>query len=415
MLRQIQQIAAMQVRKMNPKNLSVQAVVRTEFGRWLIVALAAIFLAACSSKEIDLDVEPVELVKFKPAFKVRKAWSKGVGDSSEFLRLALRPSTDGTLVYAAAHDGKIVALNAETGKRIWGENTKLPLSAGPGTDGKLVVAGSNDGDVVALDAATGEERWRVRVTSEVLAVPAVADDKVLLRTVNGKLSALAAIDGTQVWSIQQSMPKLSVRGVSSPIIARGMVISGFDNGRVAAFNLADGGVVWDVLLEPPSGRTEVERLVDINSDVQAAGPDVYAVGYQGRLGSIAIESGQLLWSQELSSHSGLCVDSNNIYVTDQKSEIVALSRGSGREIWRSKVVRNRDATAPIAYAGSIVVGDFEGYVHFLDAATGDLQARVKAGGKRITSQPLVVNDLLYVMNDGGGLVAFRSPKPAQGE
>jgi outer membrane protein assembly factor BamB len=244
------------------------------------------------------------------------------------------------------------------------------------------------------------------VTSEVLATPALVDDKVLLRTVNGKLTALFAIDGSQAWSIQQSMPRLSVRGTSSPVIARGKVVSGFDNGRVAAFASADGEVLWDILLEPPSGRTEVERLVDINSDVQAVGDDVYAVGYQGRLGAISLETGQLLWSRELSSTNGLCVDSNSIYVTDQESELVALSRGSGREIWRSKVLRNRDVTAPTAFGSSIVAGDFEGYLHWFDAATGDMQARSRAGSDRITSQPLALNDMLYVMNDAGKLYAF---------
>ncbi len=374
--------------------------------RWLILLLAGVLIGACSSKEVDLEAEPAELVKFDAAFKVRKVWSKGIGEGAESLRLALRPATDGTRIYAAAHDGNIQAFDALSGKRSWSTKTKLPLSAGPGTDGNLLIAGSSNGDVIALDANTGEERWRVRVTSEVLAVPALADEKVLLRTVNGKLTALAAEDGTQSWSIQQMMPRLSVRGTSSPIIARGMVVSGFDNGHIAAFNVADGDVIWDLLLEPPSGRTEIERLVDINSDVQAAGGDIYAVGYQGRLGSIAMDTGQLLWSRELSSHSGLCVDTNNIYVTDQSSEIVALSRGTGREIWRSKSLRNRDVSAPIAFAGSIVVGDFEGYLHWFDAATGDLQARTKAGSDRITSQPLVLNDLLYVLNDKGTLFAF---------
>jgi outer membrane protein assembly factor BamB len=387
---------------------------QTRFGSSILLAVVVLVLGACSSKEVDPDKLPAELVSFEPAFKVRRTWSAGIGDSAEFLRLALRPSSDGTVVYAAAHDGVIAAINAETGRRVWTRKTKLPLSAGPGTDGKLVVAGSNDGDVIAVEAETGAERWRVRVTSEVLSAPAVAEDRVFLRTVNGKLSALSAVDGSQIWSIQQSMPRLSVRGASAPVIARGKVISGFDNGKVSAFAADDGAVLWDVLLDPPSGRTEIERLADINSDVQAAGGDVYAVGYQGRLGSIVLDSGQLLWSQELSSHSGLCVDNNNIYVTDQHSEVIALSRASGREIWRSKLVRNRDATAPAAYQGSIIVGDFEGFVHFFDPATGELQARIKAGGDRITSQPLVVNDMFYVMNDGGGLYAFRAEIP-QGE
>ena len=374
--------------------------------RWFLIALMSIALSACSSKEIDLEIEPAELVDIDPAFKLRKVWSKSVGDGAESLRLALRPATDGVRIYAASHEGHILAFDALTGKRTWKAKTELPLSAGPGTDGKLVVAGSSDGDVIAVDAATGEQRWHVRVTSEVLATPALVDDKVFLRTVNGKLTALFAIDGSQAWSIQQSMPRLSVRGTSSPVIARGNVVSGFDNGRVAAFTPVDGGVLWDILLEPPSGRTEIERLVDINSDVQVVGDDVYAVGYQGRLGAISLDTGQLLWSRELSSINGLCVDSSSIYVTDQKSELVALSRGSGREIWRSKVIRNRDVSAPTAFGSSIVAGDFEGYLHWFDAATGDMQARSRAGGDRITSQPLALNDMLYVLNDAGKLYAF---------
>jgi outer membrane protein assembly factor BamB len=162
-----------------------------------------------------------------------------------------------------------------------------------------------------------------------------------------------------------------------------------------------------VLFELPSGRSEIERLSDVNSTVQVAGGDVYAISYQGRLGAIAIESGQLLWTREISSYSGLAVDVSTIFVTDQFSELVALSRGSGRELWRKKTLRNRDVSAPAVFGSSVVVGDFEGYLHWFDIETGDQQARIKAGSKRITSQPLVVNDILYVMSDNGSIYAFR--------
>lgn len=268
------------------------------------------------------------------------------------------------------------------------------------------MAGSSNGDVIALDAATGEFRWAVTVTSEVLARAVVVPGKVIIRTVNGKLAALDSATGATLWTIQQSMPRLSVRGTSAPVVSGNMVICGFDNGRVTAVDISDGAIIWDVLLEAPSGRTAIERLVDVNSSVQIAGGDVYVVGYQGRLGAIALESGQLLWSRELSSYNGLALDINTIFVTDQRSDLVALSRASGRELWRRKDLRNRDVSGPAVIGSSVVVGDFEGYLQWYDLATGDLQARVKAGSDRITSQPLVVNDILYVMNDGGNLYAF---------
>jgi outer membrane protein assembly factor BamB len=375
--------------------------------RVILVALSVLTLAACSSKDINEDDLPAELVKFKPAFKIKKVWRESVGDDTEKLRLALRPATDGSYIYGASHDGKIVAVSADKGRKLWKKKTKLPLSGGPATNGQLVVAGSSDGDLIALDAATGEELWRITVTSEVLSAPAVADDRVIVRTVNGKLSAYSNKDGEQLWSVQQSMPKLSVRGTSGPVLSRNLALSGFDNGRVSAFDLNDGGMIWDVLVQLPSGRTEIERLADINSTIHVAGSDVYAVGYQGRLAAIAIESGKMVWAQEMSSDKGLAVDISSIFITNQRGELVAVSRGSGRELWRKPDLRNRDVSAPAILGRSVVVGDFEGYLHWFDIETGDLQARTRAGSDRITSQPLVLNDMLYVMSDNGSIYAFR--------
>lgn len=369
--------------------------------------LAALVLGACASKDIDPDELPAELVGFDSTLRVDRVWSRSVGKGTDRLRLALRPATDGANIYAAAHDGRIMAFERSSGRREWSADTKMPLSAGPATDGKIVVAGSSNGDIVTLSADTGEILWVIEVTSEVLAAPVISGDTIVVRTVNGKLAAFAADDGRQLWSIQQSMPRLSVRGTSAPVTTRNLVVSGFDNGRVSAFDLADGGVVWDVLLSPPSGRTELERLVDVNSPVQVAGTDVYAVSYQGQLGSIAMESGQLIWTRDLSSHSGLAVDLSNIFVTNTRSELLSLSRASGRERWRREELRNRDVTGPAIFGQSVVVGDFEGYLHWFDVATGELQARVRAGSDRITSQPLAVDDTLYVITDGGTLYAFR--------
>jgi outer membrane protein assembly factor BamB len=166
-------------------------------------------------------------------------------------------------------------------------------------------------------------------------------------------------------------------------------------------------MVWDVLVVPPAGRTEVERLSDLNATVKVLGDDVYAVGYQGRLSALARESGQSIWSIEFSSYAGLTADLNNLYVSGDQGELIAVERASGRELWRNSDLALRDLTAPTAYGSSVVVGDFGGFLHFFEAATGRLQARVRADSARITSAPVVVNDMLYVLTDGGELVAFR--------
>ena len=386
----------------------LRAGVNPATGLALLVTLA-LLNAGCSvfdrdKEEID---PPAELVDFKPTIRVKKVWSAGLGDDSEFLRLALQPASDGSRVFAAAHDGRVSAFDAVKGRRLWRTKTKLRLSGGPATDGDIVILGSSDGDVVALDAADGSRRWRASVSSEVLAAPAIAGGLALVRTVDGKLTALDLADGRQRWFAQQAMPRLSVRGTGAPVIVNESVICGFDNGKLASYALADGAPGWDVLLDPPTGSNEIDRLADINSTVRAVGDDLYVVGYRGKLSSVAAESGQVLWSQEARSYEGLAVDMQHVYVSGAGSELIALARQSGTEIWRHELVKHRDISGPTAFQASVVVGDFEGYVHFFDATTGEPQARVRAGRDRVTSPPLAVNDMIYVQTDGGDIAAFR--------
>ena len=381
--------------------------------RFLITRLLGlVFLAtALSSCGIfggdEIEDPPAELVKFKPTIKVKKIWSASVGDSAEHLRLALTAATDGTQIFAAAHDGRVAAYDAVKGKRAWLTKTRCPLSAGPTIGESVLIMGSSNGDVIALDASDGKKLWQVSVSSEVLAPPAITSDLALVRTVDGKLVALDLDDGSQVWFAQQSVPRLSVRGTGSPVVKGNTVYCGFDNGKLAAYELTDGALLWEVLVSPSSGRTEIDRLSDLNATIRVVGDDIYIVGYQGILSALAAESGQILWSREISSHSGIGVDFSNLYVSGESSDLLALVRNSGRELWRGEILLHRDITGPTAFNSSIVVGDFEGYVHWFDAANGELQARTRAGSDRVTGPPLVVNEMLYVLTDGGKLYAFK--------
>lgn len=372
--------------------------------------LMALGLGACGMFGGEEESNPpAELVKFKSTLKVRKAWTAGVGKKTESLRLALVPASDGTRVFAAGNDGKISAFELERGKRVWTTKTKLGLSAGPAVGGDFIVAGTSNGEVIALSAADGSELWRVDVSSEVLAAPVVAQARnlILVRTVDGKLIALDAANGAESWFVQQSVPRLSVRGTGSPSIAGDAVICGFDNGKVAAYTLEDGSLLWEALINPPSGRTEVERLADLNSAAAIAGTNVYVTGYQGTVAAIDLESGQVDWARDISSYARPAADLTQLYVADASGELHALARASGQELWRDSALLNRGLTGPAAVGNTVVVGDFEGYLHWFDAATGEMRARTRAGGSRIVSAPVVVNDVVLVLNDDGKLTAFR--------
>lgn len=372
--------------------------------RPVLLLLALVSIAGCGGK--DTAEPPAELQPIQSTLNIRKVWSSKVGGGSERLRLGLRPTTDGARVYAGARDGTIAAFDAETGARLWSVNTKLDLAAGPSfSDGRLAL-GTTDGDLLVVDAENGKQLWREPVGSEILAPPALNADVVVFGTVDGRLRAYSADTGTPLWSVEQTLPALTLRGNTAPYITGNTVVAGFDNGRVAAYGVAGGDAVWEVAIASAAGRNELERLDDISAGLQVAGNDVYAAAYHGRAADIDLRTGVIVWQQELSSFAGLGVDANNVYVTNDVGYVIALDRRSGAEVWRQQALRLRDVTAPTRYLNAIVVGDYEGYLHWLSPEDGHFLGRVRAASERISAAPLVVGPRLVIQSDGGAVTAF---------
>lgn len=378
------------------------------FTRIFAVTGSCMALAACSlfGYDKDPDLEPAKLIKFKPTIEIKRLWTAKLGDDSEFLRLALRPAGDGSRIYAASRDGNVSAFDPVSGKRIWRTELKLDLSAGPGVgDGRVVVA-SADGLIILLDAADGSERWRVNIHGESLARPVLANGAVIVQTVDNRLRALQSFDGSERWSVKETMPALTMRGSTAPIISGTNVVAGFDNGYVIAVDIDSGNISWRSFLAPPSGRSDLERLSDIDGEMAIVGQDIYAAGYQGRIGSLAAESGQLLWSTEISSHVGVSADWTSLYTTQETGVLIALARRNGAESWRQEALYRREPTLPVPFHSTVAVGDLDGYVHFFSNLDGEPVARVRLGSKAITSNPLVIADRLYVQSDSGSIAAY---------
>jgi outer membrane protein assembly factor BamB len=385
----------------------------TTFVRVGLLAALLVGVSACGSK--DGSEPPAELASFEQTLDVQMLWSDKVGGKSERLRLGLRPATDGARIYAGSYDGHVASFDAETGRKLWTVKTDLVLTAGPGYADGTLAFGTANGELVVFDAETGQQRWRNAIGSEVLAAPAIGTGVVVVRTVDGRLRGFAVENGSTIWTVEQSLPALTLRGNTAPRVAGTFVVSGFNNGRVGAYELATGEAVWEVAIANPTGRSELERLVDVSAGIQVVGNDVYVVGYHGRAVGIDLETGVVLWQQDLSSYSGLGADFNNVYVTSDFDAVVALSRAAGTQLWRQEALRLRDLTAPTRYANTLVVGDFEGYVHWLSPDDGHFLAREKAAGERISAAPLVVGESVFVQGDDGTLAAFKlraTPNPA---
>lgn len=375
--------------------------------RALTVLITLAGIAACGDKDKEVD-PPAELVDIVAKRDVDQLWSAGLSGDSERLRLALRPAVVEGVVYAASHSGEVAAMDAQTGRRSWSVKTKLSLSAGPEVGAGVVVLGSSDGDVIALDSATGQQRWRQSINSEVLARPLIANDLVVIRTVDGHIEGLSLTDGAKRWAVDEQVPRLTLRGTAPPVLAGERIIAGFDSGKVLAIDSRNGDVLWDTIVNAPHGRTELERLADIDSPAHVAGDDIFVVGFQGRVAMLALDSGQIWWARDASSYRGFAMDESNLYLTNADGSVVAMRRNDGSVQWEQTSLKHRGLTAPAIDGDSLIVGDFQGYLHWLDKASGEIVARRKTDGERITNAAVTDDGRAFVQTDSGKLIAYKS-------
>jgi outer membrane protein assembly factor BamB len=375
----------------------------------LPLGLAALLIVAGCSKDKDVE-PPAVLVDFPAKLPVKKLWGDAVGGGKKQVKLALGlgPAIDNGVVFAASHKGEVLAAALDTGHHLWVKSLKMPISAGPAAGLGMVVFGTSKGVVVAMDGATGRELWRTHVNSELLSAPAISENVIVMRSVDGRLHGFDAHNGKALWSVEQQVPRLSLRGTATPIIANQVAISGFDNGKVMAVSLSSGDTVWDTALASPHGRTELDRLVDVDSSVRVVGDNVFAAGFQGRTAMLALDSGQLWWGHDMSSYRGLAVDDDNLYVTQSDGIVVALRQRDGSELWRNGKMKLRRLSTPVLTTTAVAVADFQGYVHWLDKTTGELVARERIAKERVSNPPVSSGDTIVVLTDGGKLAAYRA-------
>lgn len=355
-------------------------------------------------------IQPNELTKFEQTLKINTLWKENVGSTSAIKQLKLVPRIDGGRVFVANSEGRVLALDAMTGKRLWDVDTELPLSGGPGSGEGLVIVGTSDGDVLAFNEDTGEERWRARVSSEILSVPAAGLGLVIIHTIDGKLFGLDVNDGSQRWLYSRPVPALTLRGSSSPVISGTTVFAGFAGGKLVALDIDSGVPTWELSITAPSGRTELERMVDIDGDPLVNNGVVYVATFQGELAAVGEYTGTLLWRRKLSSFNNMTADWRNVYITDESGQVWGINPDNGEGMWKQASLLNRRVSAPAVIDGYVVVGDFDGYLHWLSHADGSMVARTRLGGDAISSTPVMHNGVVYVLADDQ-LAAFQPASP----
>lgn len=371
----------------------------------IFLAALTLLLTACYGFfEKDNSPEPTALTNYKAEVAPRSLWSTSIGSSdNEYLKLS--PTLNGNSIFTSSVNGSVVATNKTNGQSQWRTNTNVTVTSGPGVGDGIVVIGSRKGDVIALNQQNGSVRFKTSVNGEVIAKPAIANNVVVIKTVDGNIHALSANDGHEVWGYQQAEPSLILRGSSSPLISGNNLFAGFANGTLSKLNLSTGQLDWSQPIASAEGAFSIQRMIDINADPIIYQHRIFAATFQGNIASLSWNSGEILWSHNISSYTGMTADGSAVYISDATGVVWAFGVDSGLVNWRQTNLTARKISGPANMGRYIVVGDGEGYIHWLNKSDGHFAAREHVGSS-VLAAPIVDNNILYVLTSNGSLSAF---------
>ncbi len=385
---------------------------------FLWAVLVVPWLAACSAVVPREETHELRLLpESTDAFVPRLLWYRQSQSGTDVDEALAPPAVWGGRVFFADTRGRLVSLDARTGEYRWQRRLQDGSEAPEFTAGPTVVAdaagptllfGTREGEVLALRAEDGALRWRATLTSEILSAPA-SDGRVVVVHVNdGRVFALDVRDGKPLWVYEGTVPPLSLRGTSRPAIRGEQVFVGLANGKLAALALPDGRVLWEATVMVPQGRSELERVADVDAAPVVEDVLVYAAAYRGRVVALSRASGRLRWSRELSTYRDLLVSGGALYLTTDDGKILALERRSGSILWQQEALQGRGVTAPVSMAGRwLVVGDASGYLHWLDPEDGSLLMRHRVAEVGLPGPLMVHEGVLYFKDRHNAVYALR--------
>lgn len=370
--------------------------------------------------------EPAALVKLDSPLAVRKLWSTGTGDGEGRSWLRLHPVLEAGRLYAVDGDGSVVALDAGTGKQLWEsqavdvkgkrhkwlfwrhDTVENGLTSSPGVANGLVVVGGRNGDVVALNADTGEKRWAVKVTSEVLGTPLVLSDRIVVRSNDGRVFGLDPADGSRKWVFDRGLPTLTLRGLASPVAGNGLVYIGYDDGTVVALRETDGLRVWEQSVAEPDGRSELDRVADIDGELQLGADALYAISFHDQMMALDPGNGRPLWNRDVGSSGGVALGADRVVVSDKAGNVWALDRNNGNSLWKQDALARRQLTTPVIQGDYVVVGDLDGYLHWINLSDGRVVGRERIQHAALRGTPQVSPDgVIFVVTNEGKLAAYK--------
>ena len=381
---------------MNKKSLHFFAILQIVF-----------ILSSCSSlqglkfwetEEVDPD-EPKELSSYENQKDISIIWNLSFDGENEIGNF--EPGFSSQNLFFADSEGTLSSISLKSGEKEWSTELNFLASGTAAGFGILVVA-DVDGNVIALDQKDGSQLWSTNVKGEILSKSVIDTQIVVVKSGSGELIGLNRVTGEIEWSYRSKLPPLTVRGSSSPVLSDDKIFVSFDNGRLGVFDINSGFPLWDGAISYASGTSELDNLIDGDSSPVIEGGLVYTTNYQGNLNIFDIAQKRSVWTSETSSFYSPVIMRGLLIVAEANSIIKSFSLSSLEESWLNEDYLNRVLSNPVSYKGSLVVGDFEGYIHVIDPLNGKTIGRKKLSRKPIKSI-FTRSNSLYVIDEAFNL------------
>ena len=334
---------------------------------WVAPLVALVLLTGCASTA-ETEAEPME---YNDSARIKIKWRIQLDDGPKRQFSRLQPVLDGDVLYMAGSEGTVRALRLKDAKQFWRVDLKQAISGGVSlVDGRLLVT-TFDGHLVSLDQASGAEQWRTALPSEAISPAAYDRHNAYVHTVDGKISAFELSNGQRVWSYESALPVLSVRGTSTPLVLEQLVVVGLASGKLLALDKTLGVPRWEVRLASPDGRSELERLVDIDGRPIWSQNLIYAASYHGKVAAVHPQ-GHVVWEEEGSSYGHPEMALGNLYLTLDNDYIQAYDTGNGAKVWQQTALEGRKVGQVTAYQSWLATADAAGNLYVLNQIDGEL-------------------------------------------
>ena len=365
--------------------------------RWGVAGVVLLaLLSGCASDK----PKPSPLEQVTPKIAGRLVWSAKMDGARFPLAVVLR---DGNFIVASTN-GTLLGLEAQTGRQLWSANAGAALSAGVGSDGAFHAVVTVDNQLVVFEGT--QVVWREQLKSRVTTPPFVAGERVFVMGVDRAVQAFDVRDGKRLWTLQRPGDALTLLNIGVLTAVRDTLVAG-QGSRLTGIDPLRGTLRWEVPVGSPRGTNEVERLADVVGPALRVGNNLCARSFQVAVGCADAETGRLLWTRNFGGIHAIGGDSETVFGADATDRIAAWKTENGETLWTNERFLFRGLSAPASVGPTVVFGDFEGYVHFLDRKDGKTLLRLATDGSPVVGRPVLAGTTLLVVTRNGGLFAFR--------